>query len=226
MNYVCTPGYNCSPSYSITIRVEIENRVGMFAKIATAISSAGGDLGSVDIVRVEKGKIIRDVTVNAQNEVHEKAIVKAIKTVAGVKVLRVSDRTFSAHEGGKIEIRNKLPLRDRNDLSKAYTPGVARICMDIHQNKEHAYRYTIKGNSVAVVSDGTAVLGLGNIGSAAALPVMEGKAMIFKEFANIDAFPIVLATKEVDAIVNTVRSIAPAFGGINLEDISAPRCFE
>ena len=226
MSYVCNPEYSCSPSYSISIRVEIENRIGMFAKIATAISSAGGDLGSVDIVRVEKGKIIRDVTVNAQNEEHEKQIVKAIKTVAGVKVLRVSDRTFLAHEGGKIEIRNKLPVRDRNDLSKVYTPGVARVCMDIHQNKEHIYRYTIKGNSVAVISDGTAVLGLGNIGPEAALPVMEGKAMIFKEFAGIDAFPIVLATKDTDEIVATVKNIAIAFGGINLEDFAAPHCFE
>jgi malate dehydrogenase (oxaloacetate-decarboxylating) len=226
MSDACASDYGCSPSYSISIRVEIENRIGMFARIATAISSAGGDLGSVDIVRVEKGKIIRDVTVNAQNEDHEKAIVKAIKTVAGVKVIRVSDRTFFAHEGGKIEIKNKLPVRDRNDLSKIYTPGVARVCMDIYHNKEHAYRYTIKGNSVAVVSDGTAVLGLGDIGPEAALPVMEGKAMIFKEFANIDAFPIVIATKNVDEIVETVKNIAPAFGGINLEDFSAPHCFE
>ncbi len=226
MSDTCTSDYSCSPSYSISIRVEIENKIGMFARIATAISSAGGDLGSVDIVRVEKGKIIRDITVNAQNEDHEKAIVKAIKTVAGVKVIRVSDRTFLAHEGGKIEIKNKLPLRDRNDLSKVYTPGVARVCMDIHENKDHAYRYTIKGNAVAVISDGTAVLGLGNIGPEAALPVMEGKAMIFKEFANIDAFPLVLSTTKVDEIVETVKNIAPAFGGINLEDFSAPHCFE
>lgn len=221
-NSVCNP----SPSYSITIRVEIENRIGMFAKIATAIGSAGGDMGAVDIVRVEKGKIVRDITANARDEEHEKAVVRAIKTVAGVKVLRVMDRTFLAHQGGKIEIRNKLPVRDRNDLSQVYTPGVARVCMDIHHDPEHAYRYTIKGNSVAVVSDGTAVLGLGDIGPEAALPVMEGKAMIFKEFAGIDAFPIVLATKDVDEIVMTVKNIAPAFGGINLEDISAPRCFE
>lgn len=226
MDTVCRPPVcNPSPSYSITIRVEIENRIGMFAKIATAISSAGGDLGAVDIVRVEKGRVIRDITVNARDEDHEKQIVRAIKTVAGVKVLRSTDRTFTAHEGGKIEIKNKLPVRDRNDLSKVYTPGVARVCMDIHHHKEHAYRYTIKGNSVAVVSDGTAVLGLGDIGPEAALPVMEGKAMIFKEFANIDAFPVVLATKDVDGIVATVKNIAPAFGGINLEDISAPRCF-
>ena len=217
---------NPSPSYSITIRVEIDNKIGMFARVATAISSAGGDLGSVDIVRTEQGKIIRDITVNARDEEHEKTIVKAIRTVMGVKVLRSMDRTFFVHEGGKIEIRNKLPIRDRSDLSKIYTPGVARVCMDIHRNREHAYRYTIKGNSVAVVSDGTAVLGLGDIGPEAALPVMEGKAMIFKEFANIDAFPIVLNTKNVDEIVNTVKNIAPAFGGINLEDISGPRCFE
>src|SRR3990172_8614006 len=207
MRDICTPGYSCSPSYSISIRVEIENRIGMFARIATAIGSAGGDLGSVDIVRVEKGKIIRDITVNARDEDHEKALVKAIKTVDGVKVLRSMDRTFFSHEGGKIEIKNKLPVRDRNDLSKVYTPGVARVCMDIHHHKEHAYRYTIKGNAVAIVSDGTAVLGLGDIGPEAALPVMEGKAMIFKEFANIDAFPIVLATKKVDEIVNTVKNI-------------------
>ena len=217
---------NPSPSYSILIRAEIDNRIGMFAKIATAIGSAGGDMGAVDIVRAEKGNIVRDITVNARDEEHEKAIVRAIKTVAGVKVLRVMDRTFSAHEGGKIEIKNKLPVRDRSDLSKIYTPGVARVCMDIHYHKEHAYRYTIKGNSVAVISDGTAVLGLGDIGPEAALPVMEGKAMIFKEFAGIDAFPIVLATKDVDEIVNAVKAVSPTFGGINLEDISAPRCFE
>lgn len=222
MATVCNP----SPSYSITIRVEIDNKIGMFARIATAISSGGGDLGAVDIVRVEKGKIIRDITVNARDEAHEKSIVKAIKTVAGVKVLRVMDRTFFAHQGGKIAITNKLPVRDRNDLSKVYTPGVARVCLDIQETPQHAYRYTIKGNSVAVVSDGTAVLGLGDIGPLASLPVMEGKAMIFKEFAGIDAFPVLLATKDVDEIVGTIKNIAPAFGGINLEDIAGPRCFD
>ncbi|MFI5296115.1 MAG: NAD-dependent malic enzyme [Thermodesulfovibrionales bacterium] len=215
-----------SPSYSITIRAEIENRIGMFAQIATAISQAGGDLGSVDIVRVEKGKVVRDITVNARNEEHEKSIVKSIKKISGIKVLRVMDKTFSAHHGGKIEIHSKLAIRSRNDLSMVYTPGVARVCMDIHDNKEHAYRYTIKGNSVAIVTDGSAVLGLGDIGPEAAMPVMEGKSMIFKEFAGIDAFPIVLATKEPEEIIATVRNISPSFGGINLEDISAPRCFE
>ncbi len=215
-----------SPSYSITIRVEIDNKVGMFARLATALSYAGGDLGSIDIVRVEKGKIIRDITVNARDEKHEKTIVTSIKSIEGVRVLRVMDRTFSAHEGGKIEIHNKVPVRNSNDLSQVYTPGVARVCMDIHENKEHLFRYTIKGNSVAVVTDGTAVLGLGNIGPEAAMPVMEGKAMIFKEFAGIDAFPIALNTKDVNEIINTVKNISIPFGGINLEDISAPRCFE
>jgi malate dehydrogenase (oxaloacetate-decarboxylating) len=216
----------CSPSYSIAIRLEIDNRIGMFARIATEIGSAGGDLISVDIVRVEKGKTIRDVTVNARDEDHEKEIVKSIKHIRGVKVIRVMDHTFIAHLGGKIEIRNKVPLRDRNDLSRIYTPGVARICMDIHEHREHAYRYTIKGNSVAVITDGTAVLGLGDIGPEAAMPVMEGKAMIFKEFADIDAFPIAIATRETEEIIKTIIYISPPFGGINLEDISAPRCFE
>ncbi len=215
-----------SPSYSLTIRVEIDNRIGMFARIATAIGQAGGDLGSVDIVHAGKGWVTRDITVNAGDEEHEKEIVHAVRAIPGVRVIRVMDRTFSAHEGGKIEIHNRMPVRDRNDLSKVYTPGVARVSMDIHRNKEHAYRYTIKGNSVAIVTDGTAVLGLGDIGPEAAMPVMEGKAMIFREFAGIDAFPFALATKETDRIIDTVRNIAPAFGGINLEDISAPRCFD
>jgi malate dehydrogenase (oxaloacetate-decarboxylating) len=214
------------PSYSITIRLEIESRIGMFAQIATAISQAGGDLGSIDIVRVEKGKIVRDITVNARDEEHEKEIVKSVKNIQGVKIIRVMDRTFFAHQGGKIEIHNKMPLRNRDDLSKVYTPGVARICLDIHENKRHAYRYTIKGNSVAVVTDGTAVLGLGDIGPEASMPVMEGKVMIFKEFAGIDAFPIALRTKDIKEIISTIKNISPTFGGISLEDISAPRCFE
>jgi malate dehydrogenase (oxaloacetate-decarboxylating) len=218
--------HQTSPSYSILIRVEIENRIGMFARLATEISRAGGDLGSVDIVRAEKGKIVRDVTVNARDAAHEKEIIHAIRGIDGLKVLKVMDQTFSVHHGGKIEIHNKIPVRDRNDLSKVYTPGVARVCMDIHENREHAWRYTIKGNSVAVVTDGTAVLGLGDIGPEAAMPVMEGKSMLFKEFAGIDAFPIALSTKDPEEIISTVKNIAPAFGGINLEDISAPRCFE
>ena len=217
---------NPSPSYSITVRAEIENRIGMFSLLANAVSQTGGDMGAIDIVRVEKGKIVRDITVNARDEKHEHAIVGSIRKIDGVKILRVMDRTFSVHEGGKIEIHNRISIRNSDDLSKVYTPGVARICNDILRNKEHAYRYTIKGNAVAVITDGTAVLGLGDIGPEAAMPVMEGKAMIFKEFAGIDAFPIALATKDTEEIINVVKNIATPFGGINLEDISAPRCFE
>lgn len=219
-------GYVPSPSYSITVRVEIENRIGMFAKIASAISGAGGDLGSIDIVKVEKGKIIRDITINARDEEHEKKIIKALKHIEGVKVLRVLDRTFLVHEGGKIGIYNKVNIKGREDLSRVYTPGVARVCIDIHKNPEHVYRYTIKGNTVAVITDGTAVLGLGNIGPDAAMPVMEGKCMLFKEFGGIDAFPIAIRTTNTDELVDIIKKISTPFGGINLEDIAAPRCFE
>lgn len=219
-------GYQPSPSYSLTIRLEIENRIGMFAKIASAISSAGGDLGSIDIVKVERGKIIRDVTVDTRDEEHEKRIIKALKNIEGVKILRVMDRTFFVHEGGKIGIYNKVNLKGREDLSRVYTPGVARVCTDIYKNPEHVYRYTIKGNTVAVITDGTAVLGLGNIGPDAAMPVMEGKCMLLKEFGGVDAFPIALRTTNVEEIVNIVEKISTPFGGINLEDIAAPRCFE
>ena len=215
-----------SPGYSITIRLEIINQVGMFGKIATAIGEIGGDIGAVDIVRAGKGFIIRDFTVNARDEVHEKDIIEAVKKIEGVRVIHVTDRTFLQHQGGKIEIHNKVPVKDRNDLSRVYTPGVARVCMAIYKDREKAYRFTIKRNSVAIVTDGSAVLGLGDIGPEAALPVMEGKSMLFKEFANIDAFPICLSTQDTEEIISTVKHIAPVFGGINLEDISAPRCFE
>jgi malate dehydrogenase (oxaloacetate-decarboxylating) len=215
-----------SPSYSIQIRLEIDNVIGKFAQIALAIGMAGGSLGAVDIVRVERGKIVRDVTVDARDAAHEREIVHAIKAVGGVKVVKTMDRTFTAHEGGKIEIRSKMPIRDHNDLSQVYTPGVARVCMDIVDHPEHVYRYTIKKNTVAIITDGTAVLGLGDIGPDAAMPVMEGKAMIFKEFADIDAFPIALRTKDPEEIIATVKNISTPFGGINLEDISAPRCFD
>ena len=224
--------YNCpmrttpSPSYTITLRLEIENQVGMFGKIATAIGEVGGDVGAVDIVRVGKGVIVRDITVNARDEEHEKVIVDAVRKIEGVRVLHVSDRTFLLHHGGKIEIHNKVPVKNRNDLSRVYTPGVARICTAIHHDREKAYRFTIKRNSIAIVTDGSAVLGLGDIGPEAALPVMEGKAMLFKEFANINAFPICLSTEDTEEIIKTIKYISPAFGGINLEDISSPRCFE
>jgi malate dehydrogenase (oxaloacetate-decarboxylating) len=216
-----------SPCYSVTLRLSIENKVGMFARVAMAISQTGGDLGTVDLVATEKNRLVRDVTVNARDELHEQEIIKAIEGIGGgVKVISVLDRTFSCHQGGKIEVRSKIPINSAADFSRVYTPGVGRICKDIYREPDHAYAYTIKGNSVAIVTDGTAVLGFGDLGPRAALPVMEGKAMIFKEFAGIDAFPIVLATKNTDEIVATVANIAPAFGGINLEDFSAPHCFE
>ncbi|HEY8283812.1 MAG TPA: malic enzyme-like NAD(P)-binding protein [Chloroflexota bacterium] len=214
-----------SASYSVTLRCAIPNQPGMFARVATAIGSAGGDLGAVDIVRVQGAIKIRDVTVNARDEQHVEDIVTAVQAVPGVTVQQVSDRTFLTHLGGKIEVQSKVPLKTRDDLSMAYTPGVARICRAIANTPDDVYSLTSKRNMVAVVTDGTAVLGLGDIGPAAALPVMEGKAILFKEFAGVDAFPLCLDTKDVDEIVATVRHIAPGFGGINLEDISAPRCF-
>ncbi len=214
------------PGYTITIRIEMPKLVGLFSSIASAINGVGGDICASDIVRTGSNSVFRDFTVNARNEEHEKEIVEAVRRIQGVRIVHVSDRTFLSHIGGKIEILNKLPLKNRNDLSRVYTPGVARICMAIHTDRQKAYRYTIKRNSIAIITDGTAVLGLGDIGPEAALPVMEGKAMIFKEFANIDAFPVCLSTKEPDEIVKTIINISPSFGGINLEDISAPRCFE
>ena len=215
-----------SPSYSITLRLEIVNTIGMFGKIATAIGASGGDIGAVDIVGTGKGIMVRDVTVNARDESHEREIVESVKKLEGVKILHVSDRTFLLHHNGKIEIHNKVPVKNRSDLSMVYTPGVARVCMAIHHDKEKAYRFTLKRNSVAIVTDGSAVLGLGDIGPEAALPVMEVKSMMFKEFANIDAFPLALSTRNSEDIIKTIKFISPAFGGINLEDISAPRCFE
>jgi malate dehydrogenase (oxaloacetate-decarboxylating) len=215
-----------SPGCSITIRLEMTNQTGVFGRIATVIGEKGGDIIAVDIVRIGKGIIVRDFTVNAYDEHHERELVDAAKKVEGVRVVHVTDRTFQQHLGGKIEIHNKVPIRNRSDLSRVYTPGVARVCLAIHKDKEKAYRFTVKRNLVAIVTDGSAVLGLGDIGPEAALPVMEGKSMIFKEFANVDAFPVCLSTKNIHEIIQTVKLISPAFGGINIEDISAPRCFQ
>lgn len=215
-----------SESYSITIRVEIQNRPGMLGKVTTAIGESGGDIGAVDLSGVGKGTVMRDITVRARGIEHAQEIMKTVRQVSGVKIVNVSDRTFLKHLGGKIEIANKIPVKTRNDLSMAYTPGVARVCMAIHRDVKKSYTLTIRRNTVAVVSDGTAVLGLGDIGPEAAMPVMEGKAMLFKEFAGIDAWPICLATKDTEEIIRIVKALAPTFGGINLEDISAPRCFE
>ncbi|HEX8068576.1 MAG TPA: malic enzyme-like NAD(P)-binding protein [Pyrinomonadaceae bacterium] len=213
-------------SYTSTLRVKLANRPGMLGVLTTAIGQAGGDIGAVDIVSASRGTMTRDVTFTAGSAEHVAEIVEAVRHVDGVEVVNVSDRTFLMHLGGKIEVTSKMPLKTRADLSMAYTPGVARVCEAIHRDPEKAFTLTIKRNTVAVVTDGTAVLGLGDIGPAAAMPVMEGKAMLFKEFAGVDAFPICLSTKEPDEIVQTVKHIATAFGGINLEDISAPRCFQ
>ena len=213
-------------SHSLTIRLEIRNQPGMLGKVTSAIGKAGGDIGAIDLVEVRKKTIIRDLTFKASDERHGQQVVERLKAIEGIKVVHVSDRTFLMHLGGKIEIKGKIPVKTRDDLSMAYTPGVARVCMAIHHDPEKAYTLTVKQNSVAVVTDGTAVLGLGDIGPNGAQPVMEGKALIFKEFAGVDAWPLCLATKDVDEIVTIVKAISPAFGGINLEDISAPRCFE
>jgi malate dehydrogenase (oxaloacetate-decarboxylating) len=215
-----------SASFSAAIRVRIDNQPGSFARLASAIGEAGGLLGAIDLVRVERATKIRDVNVLADDEHHLEAIVEAVRSVPGVEVVNVSDRVFLAHLGGKLEVRARSPLKTRDDLSMVYTPGVARVSRSIADDPEKVWNLTIKRNAVAVVSDGTAVLGLGDIGPEGALPVMEGKAVLFKEFAGVDAFPICLDTKDPDEIVRTVQAIAPVFGGINLEDISAPRCFE
>ena len=211
--------------YSLTIRLELDRRPEVLAEVVSAMSRAGGDVGAVDLVAAEESHTVRDFTVDARDQAHWDAILDAARG-AGAQVLDASDRTFRAHLGGKIEQHNKIAVRTRDDLSMAYTPGVARVCSAIAADREKAFQFTIKRNTVAVVSDGTAVLGLGDIGPEAAMPVMEGKAVLFKEFAGVDAFPICLDTKDPDEIVETVKRIAPAFGGINLEDISAPRCFE
>jgi len=215
-----------SSQYSLTLRVEIDDVPGMLGKVASAIGAAGGTIGAVDLVQVEGGRMIRDITVETADEADWPAVRAAVEAVAGARVLDLTDRTLLMHLGGKIEMANKSPLRNRADLSMAYTPGVARVCQAIYEDADKAFQYTIKRNSVAVVSDGTAVLGLGDIGPRAAMPVMEGKAMLFKEFGGVDAVPICLDTRDPDEIVGVVKAIAPGFGGVNLEDISAPRCFE
>src|SRR5215210_649374 len=214
--------------YSVTIRVELDARKEPLGKLTAAIADAGGQLQGVDLVpgAGADGKRVREFTIDARDQAHWEQILRGIGSTRGARVLEYTDRTMQMHRGGKIEQRNKYPLKTRDDLSMAYTPGVARVCQDIHADRSKAFEYTIKRNTVAVVSDGSAVLGLGNIGPEAAMPVMEGKAMLFKEFAGVDAFPICLATQDADEIVEAVERMAPTFGGINLEDISAPRCFE
>jgi len=215
-----------SPSYAIIMRVRIPNHPGILGKVATAIGDAGGGIGAVNIVTREKDSMVREITVDTSGLDHARAIVDAVGAVDGVSVLDWLDITFEIHRGGKISQVNKMPLATRDDLSRAYTPGVARVCMAIAADRSLAYDYTIKNNMVAVVSDGTAVLGLGDIGPEAAMPVMEGKAMLFREFGKVEAFPICVATKDTEEIIKVCKYLEPTFGGINLEDISAPRCFE
>jgi malate dehydrogenase (oxaloacetate-decarboxylating) len=215
-----------SASYSFTMRLRMPQHGATFAGVAHTIAETDAMLGAIDLVRVESNQVVRDVTVACGDSEHAEAVVRAVRDLEGVQVDSVSDRTFLMHKGGKIEVVGKLPLKTRDDLSMAYTPGVARVSMAINGDRTKAWALTIKGNTVAVVSDGTAVLGLGDIGPEAAMPVMEGKAMLFKEFGGVDAFPLCVDTKDVDEIVAFVKAAAPTFGGINLEDISAPRCFE
>ncbi|MBA2645148.1 MAG: NAD-dependent malic enzyme [Solirubrobacterales bacterium] len=215
-----------SASYSLTLRIRLTQQPGNFARVAGAVGSAGAILGAIDLVRVEDGEVIRDVTVSCSDSAHGETVVGAVRALNGISVESVSDRTFLMHLGGKIKVEPKVPIRTRDELSMAYTPGVARVCTAIHEDPSKVWSLTIKNHTVAVVTDGTAVLGLGDIGPEAAMPVMEGKAMLFKGFAGVDGFPLCLATTDVDEIVSIVKAVSPTFGGINLEDISAPRCFE
>jgi malate dehydrogenase (oxaloacetate-decarboxylating) len=208
------------------MRLHLPQQGDAFARVADAIANSRALLGAIDLVRVERDMVVRGVTVACGDSEHAEAVVRCVRELEGVRVDSVSDRTFLMHKGGKIEVNAKLPLKTRDDLSMAYTPGVGRVCMAIHEDPAKGWALTIRGNTVAVVSDGTAVLGLGDIGPVAAMPVMEGKALLFKEFAGVDAFPLCIDTKDVDEIVAFVKAAAPTFGGINLEDISAPRCFE
>src|SRR5215213_4291780 len=215
-----------SVSYSITVRLELPASPTAVSELTAVVEKGGGLVTALDVTASGHSRVRVDLTCAARDVEHATALVDAMRALTGVEIGRVSDRTFLLHLGGKLTVESKVPIRNRDDLSLIYTPGVARVCLAIADNPDDARRLTIKRNTVAVVSDGSAVLGLGNIGPMAALPVMEGKAALFKRFANIDAWPICIDTTDVDEIVRTVELIAPGFGGINLEDIAAPRCFE
>ncbi|EHY89098.1 NAD-dependent malic enzyme [Saccharomonospora azurea] len=214
------------PGYSITVRLEAPPSASAAGDLTTAVGRVGGVLTAFDIVESRPDAILVDITANVSSGDHADDITKALDELPGVHVRKVSDRTFLMHLGGKLEVTPKVALRNRDDLSRAYTPGVARVCQAIASNPDDARRLTIKRNTVAVVTDGTAVLGLGNIGPAAALPVMEGKAALFKKFADVDAWPVCLDTQDTEEIIRIVKALAPVYAGINLEDIAAPRCFE
>ncbi|WP_054023355.1 NAD-dependent malic enzyme [Bacillus sp. FJAT-28004] len=211
---------------TIILRLEIDTNLAQFGRAATAIEQAKGDIIAIDVIHTDKNKSLRDLTVKISEHGAAERLTTALKSLEGIRLVHISDRTFLLHLGGKISIQPKTPIQNRDDLSRVYTPDVARVCQAISEEPSKAYTLTVKRNMVAVVSDGSAVLGLGNIGPYAAMPVMEGKAMLFKQFADVDAFPICLDTQDTEAIIATIKNIAPAFGGINLEDISSPRCFE
>lgn len=215
-----------SAGFSITIRVSLPADPSAIGRLTTAVGANGAVITALDVVDSDHLRVLVDLTCDTSDAAHADQVVQALEALEGVEVRKVSDRTFLLHLGGKIEVQPKVLLRTRDELSRAYTPGVARVCLAIAENPDDVRRLTIKRNTVAVVTDGSAVLGLGNIGPAAALPVMEGKAALFKRFGDVDAWPVVLDTQDTDEIVKIVRAIAPAYGGINLEDIAAPRCFE
>ncbi len=216
-----------SAQYSVTIRVELEaGRPNLFGDLATAINVVGGDIGAVDIISADQQKVVRDLVVNASDPEHADEIVAAAKGVDGVTVVSSNDRTFQMHQGGKIHMATRIPLKTREDLMTAYMPGVAEVCQAIADDPKEVFELTMKRNMVAVITNGTAVLGLGDIGAAAGMPVMEGKAMLFKEFGNVDSYAICVDSKDPQEIIDICTRLAPAFGGINLEDIGAPTCFE
>ncbi|GAA4480091.1 NAD-dependent malic enzyme [Microbacterium panaciterrae] len=217
---------NPGPGNSITLRIDAPSNVSVTSELAAAAAAAGAAITALDVVESHPTTIVVDLTCNTTGEQHADQVRDAVEALEGVTVRQVSDRTFLMHLGGKLEVVPSVPLRNRDDLSRAYTPGVARVCMAIAEDKSKARNLTIKRNTIAVVTDGTAVLGLGDIGPEAALPVMEGKAALFKQFANVDAWPVCLDTKDTEEIISIVKAIAPVYGGVNLEDIAAPRCFE
>lgn len=217
---------NTSAANSITIRMSWDDEVCNLSEVSHVVEAIGAQIVGIDVSGVEKGRLLRDITIFTSNQKQSEDVQAAIAEVPTVEIINISDRTFLMHLGGKLEIKSRVPLKTRDDLSMAYTPGAARVCMAIHDKPENIFNLTIKRNTVAVITDGTAVLGLGDIGPGASLPVMEGKAILLKAFAGVDAFPIALDTKDTSEIIRTVKAIAPVFGGINLEDISAPRCFE
>ncbi|WP_138755259.1 NAD-dependent malic enzyme [Paenibacillus sinopodophylli] len=219
-------GSQMTDGKTIILRVEIDTNIAQFGRAATAIEQASGDIIAIDVIHTDRNKSLRDLTVKITEQGAAERLTSALKSINGIRLIHVSDRTFLLHLGGKITIQPKTPIQNRDDLSRVYTPDVARVCQAIFEEPSKAFTLTVKRNMVAVISDGSAVLGLGNIGPYAAMPVMEGKAMLFKQFADVDAFPICLDTQDTESIITSIKHLAPAFGGINLEDISAPRCFE